>query len=113
MFPFFTPSDGNYIKANEFLDAYAEKFGKKPNSIWPPMQAFDAANLLISKLRSVNKGLPEGLSIGEWLRSQLHEVSYFEGVCGNLLISEDGMSKGVYFSLYRFDGEGDISNVTH
>ncbi len=54
IFPFFTPNDGNYILADEFLVKYVNTFGEKPASLWPPMQAYDAMNIILRQLKSIN-----------------------------------------------------------
>jgi len=46
-YTYFTPSDGNYVLADEFLTEYEKRFGKQPTSLWPPMQAYDAMNIIL------------------------------------------------------------------
>lgn len=101
-FPFFTLEDGNYALANEFLKAYENKFGETPSLIWPAMQAYDAMNLVLSQLRTINKTKKKELFFDDWLREALYKVDYYQGVCGNIAITESGSSKGIYFSLYNY-----------
>lgn len=101
-FPFFTQSDGNYIRAEEFLTNYENRFSKKPSSIWPPMQAYDAMNIIISQVRTINKSKDKDTAFDDWLREALYSVNYYQGVCGNIAIKENGVSKGIYFSLYKY-----------
>lgn len=107
---FFTEADGNYVLANEFLDAYEEKFGNRPYSLWPPMQAYDAMNLVLNELKTVNDRESQE-KLTEWLRNELLGTRYYQGVCGNLSIGEDGASKGIYFSLYEYAEKGKLVKV--
>ncbi|MBQ0767828.1 MAG: ABC transporter substrate-binding protein, partial [Bizionia sp.] len=104
-YPFFTLGDGNYILASEFLLNYDKKFGKHPDSMWPPMQAYDAMNLVLSQLRTINKNNDRSIPFDEWLRNALHRVNYYQGVCGNIAIKENGASKGIYFALYNYESK--------
>ena len=105
---FFTPLDGNYILANEFLESYEKRFGEKPMSIWPPMQAYDAVNIILNELKTYNETKTDEIAFGEWLKERLNNVRYFQGVCGNISITEDGSSRGIYFSLYKMESEGKL-----
>ena len=104
-FPFFTPSDGNNVLANEFLKAYANKFGKKPSSVWPPMQAYDAINTVLSQLKTINTSKDKDQYFDDWLREKMYNIVYYQGVCGNIAITENGTSKGIYFSLYNYQSK--------
>ena len=108
---FFTPADGNYVLANKFLEEYSSMFGKSPASVWPPMQAYDAMNLVLEEIRTINKTKDEDTAFDSWLRSRLKNVRYFQGICGNISISDDGSSKGIYFSLYQYESEGQLVKV--
>lgn len=108
---FFTPADGNYVLANKFLEDYSAMFGAHPTSVWPPMQAYDAMNLVIDQIRTVNETKEENLAFDNWLKAKLKDVRYFQGICGNISISEDGSSKGIYFSLYQYESEGKLVKV--
>ena len=110
-FPFFVAADGNYVLGHQFLKDYETMHGKEPNSVWPPMQAFDAMNLAISQIRTINESKTEEESFDDWLRKKLYRVRYHQGVCGNLAITEDGSSKGIYFSMYKFNGPGEIEKI--
>ncbi len=110
-FPFFTASDGNYVLAYEFLEAFKNKHGEMPFSVWPAMQAYDAINLVLNEAKKINDESPEDGSFGDWLRKDLHRVRYFQGVCGNLAITEDGSSRGIYFSLYKYKEKGVVTKV--
>ena len=108
---FFTPADGNYVLANNFLEDYQSEYGVTPTSVWPPMQAYDAMNLVIQQVRTINDAKEKNLDFTNWLRSRLQDVQYFQGICGNISISKDGSSKGIYFSLYRYESEGKLVKV--
>mgnify|MGYP003112248800 CR=1 FL=1 len=108
---FFTPLDGNYILASEFLQDYKLKFGEEPFSIWPPMQAYDAMNIIINTVKSINEDKLEDESQVDWLRNKLFNVKYYQGVCGNISILEDGSSRGIYFSLYKVESDGKLIKI--
>lgn len=108
---FFTPSDGNYVLANKFLEDYKGIFGEYPSSVWPPMQAYDAMNLVIEQVRTIDESKETKIAFDDWLRSRLKSVRYFQGICGNISISENGASKGIYFSLYEYQSEGKLVKV--
>ena len=108
---FFTPVDGNYVLAKEFLDGYEMMFGEQPHSVWPPMQSYDAINLVLNEIKKVNDTKPKNESFGDWLVKKLFKVRYYQGVCGNLSIAEDGSSRGIYFSLYQYDSKGKLVKV--
>ncbi|MBJ7881827.1 ABC transporter substrate-binding protein [Gelidibacter salicanalis] len=101
-FPFFTPTDGNFTLAEEFLTKYEKRFDHSPSSVWPPMQAYDAMNLILSKVKAINNSKDKHTDFDDWLREALLEVNYYQGVCGNIAISRSGASKGIYFSLYKY-----------
>lgn len=108
-FSFFTANDGNYILARQFLDRYDLEYGVEPRSVWPPMQAYDAANMLLSSFISNNR--QKGESLASWIKRSMHNINYYQGVCGNLAIKNDGSSRGIYFSLYEVVGEGTVRKV--
>lgn len=109
-FSYFAEGDGNYVLARQFLDRYAKHYGAGPFSIWPAMQAYDAMNIVLSVLGRVGE-LPSGKPLDRWMARELHQVRYFQGVCGNLAILDDGTSRGIYFSLYEIKGRGVVEKV--
>tara|TARA_R110002049_G_scaffold307038_1_gene506498 strand:+ start:3864 stop:4994 length:1131 start_codon:yes stop_codon:yes gene_type:complete len=108
---FFTPADGNYVLATEFLTHYEDKYGHQPVSVWPAMQAYDAMNMVLGEIRTMEDGKNKKEQFDDWLRKRLFDISYYQGVCGNISISENGASKGIYFSLYRYTSKGKLSKV--
>jgi branched-chain amino acid transport system substrate-binding protein len=108
---FFTPADGNYILANKFLKNFTKRFGEEPFSIWPPMQAYDAMNIVINELKMVNEDKKDTELLGDWLRNRLFQVRYYQGICGNISITEDGSSRGIYFSLYKVEPKGELGKI--
>lgn len=109
-FSFFTETDGNYVLAKRFLENYEGRFGDRPFSVWPAMQAYDAAGIVLGILeRSEGKRANEGFA--DLLMREMLKVNYYQGVCGNLAILEDGSSRGIYFSLYTVRGNGVIEKV--
>ncbi|WP_072348680.1 ABC transporter substrate-binding protein [Flavobacteriaceae bacterium A100] len=104
-YPFFTPADGNRILVNEFLADFEKQFNKKPVSVWPTMQAYDATNLVLSRVRTINQSKDVDSPFDDWLRESLLKVNYYQGICGNIAIKKEGGSKGIYFSLYKYDSK--------
>ncbi len=107
---FFTPVDGNYILATEFLDSFKNKYGHPPVSVWPAMQAYDAMNMVLEEIKMKDIKY-NSEPFDDWLRKRLLNISYYQGICGNISISEDGASKGIYFSLYQYASEGKLLKV--
>ena len=110
-FPFFTPKDGNYVLAQNFLINYENKFNEQLFSVWPAMQAYDVVGMTLNEVRTVNKTKKEDVEFGDWLREALLTINHYQGVCGNIMITEDGTSKGIYFSLYQYNSKGKITLV--
>lgn len=108
---FFTPLDGNYILANEFLESFKKRFGEEPFSIWPPLQAYDAMNILINEVKTINEDKSKDVTQVDWLRNRLLNVKYYQGVCGNISITSDGSSRGIYFSLYKVESDGKLIKI--
>lgn len=106
-FPFFTVEDGNYTLGKEFLSDFEARFNKKPESIWPAMQAYDAMSLVLMEIKNINTSKEKDIPFDHWLREALFNINYYQGVCGNIAIKKDGASKGIYFSLYKYASEGD------
>lgn len=108
---FFTPPDGNYALGHEFLKSYKHHYGEEPFSVWPPMQAYDAISLVINEVRTINKTKKSDTHLSEWLKNRLRQVKYYQGVCGNISIQQNGASKGIYFSLYTYESKGYLFKV--
>lgn len=104
-FPFFSQTDGNLILADEFLKNYEERFAHKPSSVWPPMQAYDAMNLILSQVRTINTSKDKDTAFDHWLREALYGINHYQGVCGNIAIQKNGASKGIYFALYKYESK--------
>lgn len=101
-FAFFTTVDGNEILADKFIQDYVTRFNEKPTAVWPTLQACDASNMVIDIVRNINKkNGDEAFVMDDWIIEELFKTTYFEGVCGNLSVGEDGAARGIYFSLYR------------
>lgn len=101
-FPFFTELDGNYVLVREFINKYKQRFNETPVSVWPPLQAYDAANILLNQIKSINTEKPKNVKTSDYVRNKLININYFQGTCGNIKINLDGSSKGIYFSLYEY-----------
>ena len=59
---------------------------------------------VLNHIKTVNSKNDEN-AFDDWLRTLLYRTKYYQGVCGNIAITEDGMSKGIYFSLYKYDSK--------
>lgn len=110
-FTFFTELDGNYVLAHEFLESFKNKYDSPPKSIWTAMQAYDAMNILLSGIKTINSKKAEEEEMDAYLRKSLHGVTYHQGVCGNLSIGPDGASKGIYFSVYQYSEKGKATKI--
>ncbi|MDB4297330.1 ABC transporter substrate-binding protein [Flavobacteriaceae bacterium] len=110
-FTFFTSFDGNYILANKFFIDYKKRFGKDATFTWVNMQAYDAMNLTINSLKDVNKAKVDEGELNNWMRKNLFSTRYYQGICGNLSISERGAVKGIHFSVYTINPKGKIIKV--
>ena len=109
-FSMFTANDGNYIVAKQFLDRYRRRYGSEPFPVWPAMQGYDAMNMVLGILGRTREK-PAESPISAWVKSELLDINFYQGVCGNLAILEDGSSRGIYFSLYQVKGNGEIEKV--
>lgn len=107
----FTPDNGNYVLAQEFLNDYEEKFKEKPLSVWPAMQAYDAANIVFKQLKNYNTTYNKKEDFDSWLSSLLLNTHYYEGVCGNISINKNGATTGIYFSIYEYKSKGKFKNI--
>ena len=109
-FSFFTPADGNYVLAEQFLQAYRKKYGANPFAIWPPMQAYDAMNLVLGYV-GASAARSDDESLEDYLRKAMLSTTFYQGICGNVAILPDGSSRGIYFSLYSMTGKGMMEKV--
>jgi ABC-type branched-subunit amino acid transport system substrate-binding protein len=92
----FTAEDGNKTKALEFLKRYENKYHSKPTTEWTALQTYDAANIVLDVIQSLD---PEHLN-AEGIRNSLLKVNNFEGVSGKISIKPNGASRGIYPGLY-------------
>tara|TARA_R110000868_G_scaffold121034_3_gene321210 strand:+ start:122239 stop:123447 length:1209 start_codon:yes stop_codon:yes gene_type:complete len=108
---FFTAEDGNYVKAIKFLEDYNTAYNEVPYSVWPALQAYDAINLVLKEVRTIKNSKKPEEEFQNWFRKRLFNVKHFEGTCGNISITKDGSSRGIYFSLYRYESKGVLVKV--
>lgn len=108
VFTYFTPKDGNYVKATKFLKSYRERFGEEPPSIWPAMQAYDAMNIYLEAAKKVINRKVSDEQINESIRQELNKLEYYQGVCGNLKMGDNNAIQGIYFSLYEYLEKGKV-----
>lgn len=108
VFTYFTPKDGNYVKAIKFLKSYHDRFGEEPPSIWPAMQAYDAMNIYLRAAKKVLETNASHNDINKLIRQELASLEYYQGVCGNLKMGENNAIQGIYFSLYEYLEKGKV-----
>lgn len=108
---YFTEVDGNVVLAKKFLTDYESAFNSPPSSVWPPMQAYDATNMLLSKLRHINREEIEKPELKSWLVQEMRDIKFYQGVCGNISIQSDNTSRGIYFALYKYVAKGKLEQV--
>ncbi|MBC2604555.1 ABC transporter substrate-binding protein [Pelagicoccus albus] len=109
-FSYFTEADGNYVIARRFLDRYQKKFDDLPSAVWPAMQAYDAVNIALSLIKKWAAST-QSIPLADYLRTELLELEFYQGVCGNLAMKKDGTSRGIYFSLYEIKGLEEVAKV--
>lgn len=110
-FPFFTTINGHKILGEEFFEKYKHRYKKLPGAEWPALQSYDAAEMIIGILSQVNSSKSEGVKLSDWVRKELFNTTYYEGVCGNLSIDDHGASRGVYFSMYKYVSEMKVEKL--
>lgn len=109
---FFTQQDGNYVLAENFLTNYHNKFKDRPVSVWPVLQSYDAMKIVLDQFKEYDEATAEH-NFANWLRSRLLNVRRFRGVCGNISITHDGSSRGIYFSLYKYQAKGTLVKLNN
>ena len=110
-FSHFSRKDGNEALANTFFENYKNQFSKEPNSDWPPMQAYDAMNIVIEILRKVNESNVKKRDFSEWFKSELSAVNNYYGVCGILNMENNNSISGINFTMYELVKKGKIQRV--
>jgi len=99
-FPFHTYLDGNRFLAKEFLNNYKKNFGEFPSIEWIAFQSYDGTAIVLNSIAEVYNS--EGNFIKNLKRS-LHRVQDYPGTSGDITISEDGSSSGIYHTLYKIE----------
>lgn len=110
-FSHFTRIDGNEALANVFFENYKNEYSKEPNSEWPPMQAYDAMNVVISVLRQINEEKVTKADFSSWFKSKMSEVQNYPGVCGNLSMEKNNSVSGIDFTMYKLVEKGKIERI--
>ena len=96
------PGDLPYKEAQEFLNAYKDKYGDIPSSPWP-IYAADALNIIayaIDKSKSTNSDV-----LANYLSKKVKGVP---GITGPIGFTPQGDRKDVKMLLYVVDDKGDI-----
>lgn len=107
---YFNSADGNYPLAKDFLSKFVKEYNRKPGSIWPAMQAYDASEIVISIARDMNDD-KKVENLEQHFKQKLMELEFYQGVCGNISMDEHGATKGIYFSLYRYTSKNKLTKV--
>ena len=92
----FTYLDGRIDPAKKFLEQYQKKYGEPPAVEWTALQAYDAANIVISAVREVYQK-PGLLSLN--LTEKLYQIKNYPGTCGLISILTDG-TPGAYIPVF-------------
>ncbi|MDB4297328.1 ABC transporter substrate-binding protein [Flavobacteriaceae bacterium] len=107
-FTYFSPSDGNLSLAEDFLKKYKTKYKEDSKLQWVAMQSYDAINIILSKIKTINNGNIEIENFVPWLRGELYSLKKFKGVSGNISITESGGTTGISYSLYNITPNGEF-----
>lgn len=108
--PYFNLADGNFPLANEFISNYYQEYNRKPISIWPALQAWDASEIILSFIKTANN--KENLTdLTTYLQHSFADLDFYQGVCGNISMDQNGAAKGIYFSLYQYSDKNTLSKV--
>lgn len=99
-FVYFGPTEGNKLKAEEFLRSFKQKNRRFPIIEWPAMQSYDAATILIWAIKQAHA--QEG-NFDDNLRNNLLHLSNYQGVSGTLTIQQNGAVRGIHPALYRLE----------
>jgi len=94
----FTASDANREMTKEFTVRYFTKFKSYPAMFWKTLQAYDAINIILYSLNTVESG--EG-KLTDGLKTRLSSIENFNGVTGFITMLPEGSSRGVYWNLYQ------------
>ncbi len=95
----FTAHDGNEALAQAFEEKFAARYGKKPQFTWTALQAYDAAQMLLSAIPNASK-IPTDFVAN--LRQDLLNFRQYPGVSGELTMQPDGTISGIHWSLYTY-----------
>ncbi|SFT36701.1 ABC-type branched-chain amino acid transport system, substrate-binding protein [Lishizhenia tianjinensis] len=107
---YFNLADGNYPLAKEFISQFYKEYNRKPLSTWPALQAWDASEIILSFIRGVNQS-EDFTDLTTYIQNSFEDLEFYQGVCGNISIDENGAAKGIYFSLYEYSGKNSLSKV--
>lgn len=94
-----TPADSPSNRADAFIRLYQKRYAAVPVHTWTAMQAYDAAQIVISQLPTAVSG-PDGLTAN--LRTGLLRLTGFPGISGDISIQPDGTSRGILWHLYQY-----------
>lgn len=107
---YFNLADGNYPLGKEFMSQYYAAYNTQPISIWPALQAWDASNIVLSFIKKVNEE-KKITNLTSYIKTSFSELEFYQGVCGNISMDENGAAKGIYFSLYKYAEPNKLSKV--
>ncbi len=91
----------DYPESKEFLDAYQEKFGELPGSIWA-VYAADALNALVAAVEKAGSTDPD--KVAEAMRT----MTDAKGITGPLMFTERGDRKDIPYYAYIYNAEGKL-----
>jgi len=91
----------DYPESKEFLDAYQEKYGEMPGSIWA-VYAADALNALVAAIEKAGSTDPD--KVAEAMRT----MTDAKGITGPLMFTERGDRKDIPYYAYIYNAEGEL-----
>ena len=87
------------------LSEYKNRFGETPVSVWPVLQAYDAMNMVLESLETIDFNSNNREKSFSEINQKLKNIEYYKGCTGNLRMGKGQAVKGIYFSMYEYVSE--------
>lgn len=105
----FRKIDSPSPEIENFLEAFKKRFQKQPDLLWTAVQSYDAINIALSAIQRNLPGSADDLS--ELFKTHLLEVKNYPGLSGNISISPDKVSNGIFWNLYQWSNNFEPKRV--
>lgn len=92
------PQDMDSAEARDFLDAYKQKYGQLPVSVW--------AILAGDAFRAIEAALRQGAANPEEIAENLRQLNNARGLSGSLGFDKRGDRIGEFYRTYKVDEKG-------